>query len=69
MGDANRNAAIYRELDRIVEGMGEREKFMIMGDFSGHVGFLGKQPRNRNEKILLDFIERWNLIMLNGDQR
>ena len=48
VGGACRNSAIYRELDRIAEGVGEHGRLMVIGDFNGHVGFLGEQPRSRN---------------------
>ena len=42
------------------------EKCMVLGDFNGHVGYLGPDPTNKNGEILLDFIDKNNLIMLNG---
>ena len=41
------------------------KKCMVLGDFNGHVGFLGPHPTNKNGEILLDFIDKNNLIMLN----
>ena len=38
-----------------------------MGDFNGHIGFLGNQPKNKNGKIPLNFIEKWNLTVLNSE--
>ena len=40
---------------------------IIMGDFNGHVCFLGSQERNYNGIKMLEFTERWNLIMMISD--
>ena len=37
-----------------------------MGDFNGHIGFLGLQPINKNGELMLDLIDNNNLILLNG---
>ena len=38
-----------------------------MGDFNGHIGLLGKQKLNRNGKVVLNLMEKYNLILLNMD--
>ena len=42
---------------------------IVMGDFNAHVGFLGRQDINQNGRMMLDFMDRWNFIMLNADDR
>ena len=42
---------------------------IVMGDFNGHVGFLGSQDRNHNGVKLSEFVERWNLIIMNCDTK
>ena len=42
---------------------------LVLGDFNGHVGFIGKQEVNNNGNIVLDMAEKFNLVILNGDPR
>ena len=67
--DKVRNAGIYGQLNKLMEEVGEEEKVVVMGDFNSHIGFIGEQELNYNGRIMLDFIDRWNLIMLNADDR
>lgn len=66
-GDTERNVGIYGRLDAIIESSGELVPLLVFGDFNGHVGYLGEQRINGNGRMLLEFIEKWNLIMLNMD--
>ena len=40
--------------------------YINLGDFNGHIGFLGPQPMNKNGELMLDLIDNNNLILLNG---
>ena len=40
---------------------------LMIGDLNGHVGFLGTKAINENGKMVIDWIEKENLILLNGD--
>ena len=62
-----RNLKIRRELNNIIERNVEESNLIVLGDFNGHVGFLGPQDVNRNGKYVLDIMEKFNLILLNGD--
>ena len=42
---------------------------MVLGDFNGHIGFIGPQNLNYNGNNVLNLIEKWNLILLNGDEK
>ena len=42
------------------------KNYIILGDFNGHIGFLGPQPMNKNGELMLDLIDNNNLILLNG---
>ena len=42
------------------------KKYIILGDFNGHIGFLGPQPMNKNGELMLDLINNNNLILLKG---
>ena len=46
--DLDRNRVIYGEIDKIMNGIGEGVPVAILGDFNGHVGFLGS-PREKSE--------------------
>ena len=37
-----------------------------MGDFNGHLGFIRAQELNYNGQIVLQTMERYNLVLLNG---
>ena len=64
-----RNIKIRRELNEVMGNVEDGCKLMIMGDFNGHLGFLGNQNLDRNGRFVLDFIDRNNLILLNADDR
>ena len=59
----------YRAMECELQKMTPDEMLVVLGDFNGHVGFLGSQPPNKHGNRLLDFLEKWNLILLNADQR
>ena len=59
----------YRCINGEMEKIKENEYIIILGDFNSHVGFLGPQKLEEKGRLLLNLIEKWNLIMLNGDQR
>ena len=40
--------------------------YMILGDFNGHLGFLGPHQMNKNGELLYNLIDKHNLILLNG---
>ena len=40
--------------------------YIIMGDFNGHTEFLGPHTVNKHGEAILDFIDKQNLILLNG---
>ena len=64
--DNDRNDQIDIELLRILNGIQE-SPFVLLGDFNGHIGFLGLQPVNKNGNRILDWMITFNLILLNGD--
>ena len=60
--DKERNKYIYEYLDLMMRDLDNQMPVIVMGDFNGHVGFLGSQDKNHNGVKLLEFVERWNLI-------
>ena len=40
-----------------------------MGDFNGHIGYLGPHERNWNGKLVLDLLDKWSFMLLNADDR
>ena len=66
VSDRFRNIELYRIMDGVMEEAGNR-KVLILGDFNGHVDFIGNHRTNGNGNLMLDFIDRSNLVMLNND--
>ena len=67
VADQNRNDIIRAEILEILQNIEEDEKIMILGDFNGHLGFIGNQELNRNGKFVIEIMENYNLVLLNGD--
>ena len=65
--DQDRNDIIRKKLNRILENIDSSEKIIILGDFNGHLGFVGPQHLDKNGKYVLDLMENFNLTLLNGD--
>ena len=59
--DANKHLMKY-----IQDHIQNIKNYIILGDFNGHIGFLGPQPTNKNGELMLDLIDNNNLILLNG---
>ena len=65
--DFNRNNVIYNEIQNHIESFDINDNILILGDFNGHLGFLGPQKINKNGKKLLDLSEKYNLSIINLD--
>ena len=37
----------------------------ILGDFNGHLGYIGTQKLDKNGRLVLDLTDKYNLIFLN----
>ena len=66
--DSVRNNIIQREINTILN-KNINQPVILLGDFNGHVGFLGPQEVNMNGEKVLHWITDKNLILLNGDPR
>lgn len=64
VNDRERNKEIRREIEKYVEEKVE-EPVIIVGDYNGHVGFKGEQKMDNNGKMIIEWMEKYNLIMLN----
>ena len=63
--DRERNRKIVEDLERNLEKH-EDENIILVGDFNGHLGFIGAQQVNFNGQLIMKLMERWNLTLLNG---
>ena len=63
--DKERNRKIVEDLEMNLERR-EEKNVLLMGDFNGHLGFIGMQELNYNGQIVLQTMERYNLALLNG---
>ena len=66
--DKQRNAEIKQKCENIIENINE-EALIIMGDFNGHVGFIGHQKADAEGEMVLRWVNDYGLILLNGDER
>ena len=66
VGDVVRNNGIKLEIEKIAEE--NTESLIIAGDFNGHVRFKGKQKLDRNGEIILHWMDRFGMVMLNDDE-
>ena len=64
-----RNEKILNTLDNEISKVDDHEHLMMLGDFNGHLEFIGQQKLNVNGKMILNLLEKWNLILLHGDLR
>ena len=64
-----RNIKIKKELDDILENCVDEDNVVVLGDFNGHLGFIGPQEINSIGRYVLEIMERYNLILLNGDDQ
>ena len=64
------NKKIIEEIGQIVEEKEIQQKAtIILGDFNGHLGYLGNQEENMNGKLINKMIQEEDLILLNIDSR
>ena len=66
--DFERNREIQGELEHKIENT-EDIDLMVLGDFNGHVGFLGDQREDRNGKFVINLVNNNNMMMVNCDEK
>ena len=65
--DNLRNITILSEIRMIIKKY-ENNQLLILGDFNGHLGFLGPQKLNLNGQNVLKLMNDLDLILINDDQ-
>ena len=65
VNDENRNMKMRKEIEEIMEG--NSDPLIIAGDFNGHTGFKGEQKVDKNGEVILNWLGKYGLIMLNDD--
>ena len=68
LSDTEKQISVKTELNDLIEKTKDLPMIMI-GDFNGHVGFLGDQKQNRNGQMITDWLVKENLILLNDDAK
>ena len=63
-----KNKKIRKDVEKIIE-KNEKEGLIILGDFNGHLKMIDGRDDDQNGLMLMDWIEKLNLVMLNLDDR
>ena len=42
---------------------------IVLGDINDHIGFIGQQKIDRNEEMVIDWMNDFSLILINVDER
>ena len=66
--DQDRNKQIRKETQEVM-GNHEEENILMLGDFNGHLVFIGEQNIDKNGRYVLEIMENFNMCLLNGDDR
>ena len=67
--DVNRNQKIIEKLENIVKDWEIKQTpVIIVGDFNAHIGIVGNQSVNANGRLILDLLNKFNLVLLNEDE-
>lgn len=61
-----KNMALRKEAEHMIQLMGS-QCTLVLGDFNGHVGFKGEQKLDDNGAMIIDWMQKYDLIMLNDD--
>ena len=63
------NSKLRKEIENHAKVAENKEcNLMILGDFNGHLGYLGNQEENNNGKITNEMLQKNDLILLNIDE-
>ena len=64
--DKTLNRCIQQKVENIIRKE-EQGSLLLLGDFNGHLGFLGPQQCDENGKMVLSWTDEWNFVLLNAD--
>ena len=64
--DKARNKEIKQKAEAIIKKE-EEHPLLILGDFNGHLGFLGPQQCDENGRMVVNWLDEHNLVLLNAD--
>ena len=62
------NKKIRKDLEKIIES-NEKEGLILTGDFNGHLRMIDGKPDDVNGKMLIEWVEKYGLIILNLDEK
>ena len=62
------NKEIRVEVEKLIE-KNEKEGLIVLGDFNGHIKLLDGRKEDLNGKMLGKWIEKYNMVMLNMDEK
>ena len=63
--DNERRKTIRKQCEKII-GESRNNAFIVLGDFNGHVGFLGYQKIDKNGEMIIEWMNDYNLTLLNA---
>lgn len=66
--DKERNKNIKAEIIKTLNSH-EEENLILLGDFNGHIGFLGQQKQDDNGELVLELMEKYGLVLINDDPK
>ena len=66
--DAERNRKIRADIEKAIEE-NTNEGLMVLGDFNAHLKRLDGRRTDENGRMVLEWIDKLNLILLNGDEK
>lgn len=67
VSDEERNKRIKEEIESIIDD--KKEAVIITGDFNGHTRLQGTQRVDENGRVMLEWMEKHKMILLNEDER
>ena len=68
-GSREINQRITSCIEEIMESADDEEHIIIMGDFNGHLGWIGDQKLDENGKIVKEIAYKYNMTIANMDEK
>ena len=68
--EANKkNDEIRNKIEKVIKKVEENEALIVLGDFNAHIGTIGYQDIDHNGKMIHEWLNEYDLILLNYDDR